>query len=83
MQRDSSEAANAIARGQQEVDSGVAVAQQAGAALEKIRQSAQNSSQVAAEIAVLVRQQTTASTRIAESINDVANMSGGDHSIHT
>lgn len=76
VQRDSSEAANAIARGQQEVDSGVAVAQQAGAALEKIRQSAQNSSQVAAEIAVLVRQQTTASTRIAESINDVANMSG-------
>ena len=75
VQRDSSEAVNAIARGQQEVDNGVVIAQQAGEALEKIRQSAQNSSQVAAEIAVLVRQQTTASTRIAESINDVANMS--------
>lgn len=75
VQRDSSGAVSAIARGQQEVDSGVVVAQQAGEALEKIRQSAQNSSQVAAEIAVLVRQQTTASTRIAESINDVANMS--------
>lgn len=75
VQRDSADAASAIAREQQEVESGVVVAQQAGEALEKIRQSAQNSSKVAAENAVLIRQQTTASTRIADSISDVANMS--------
>ena len=74
VQHDSSDAVNAIEQGQREVENGVAVAQKAGEALQKIGQSAQNSSRVAAEIAVLVREQTTASTRVAESIQDVTNM---------
>ena len=75
VQRDSAEAAKAIQRGQQEVEGGVTVAQEAAKALDEIAESAQNSSQVAAEIAVLVRQQTTASTAVADSVKDVANMS--------
>ncbi len=75
VQRDSAEAAKAILRGQQEVEGGVTVAQEAATALDEIAESAQNSSQVAAEIAVLVRQQTTASTAVADSVKDVANMS--------
>ena len=75
VQRDSVDAVNAIVQEQQEVHSGVVVAHQAGEALEKIRRSAQNSSKVAAEIAILIRQQTTANTRIADSMTDVANMS--------
>ncbi len=74
VQRDSSDAANAIEQGQQEVDYGVQVAQEAGAALNKISQSVGNSSGVAAEIAVLVRQQTTASIHIAESVRGVTSM---------
>lgn len=74
VQRDSSDAVNALEQGQREVESGVAVAHRAGEALQKIGHSAENSSRVAAEIAVLVREQTTSSTRIAESIQDVTNM---------
>jgi len=74
VQRDSSDAAGAIAQGQQEVERGVAVANQAGGALNKIGQSAQNSSTVAAEIAVLVRQQTIDSIKVADSTKDVASM---------
>lgn len=74
VQRDSSDAVNALEQGQQEVEHGVAVAHKAGEALQKIGQSAKNSSNVAAEIAVLVREQTTASTGVAESIRDVTNM---------
>ena len=74
VQRDSAAAAEAIAQGQDEVNSGVLVAHQAGEALQKIGQSAEHSSTVAAEIAVSVRQQTTASLHVAESIKDVANM---------
>lgn len=74
VQKDSSDAAHAIEQGQREVEHGVNVAREAGKALNKIGQSAQNSSGVAAEIAVLVREQTTASSHIAESIRDVTNM---------
>jgi len=75
VQRDSSDAAKAIQRGQEEVRGGVVAAQEAATALDEIAASAGNSSQVAGEIAVLVRQQTTASTNVADSMKDVANMS--------
>jgi methyl-accepting chemotaxis protein len=74
VQRDSSDAVSAIRQGQREVESGVMVAREAGEALKKIGQSAENSSGVAAEIAVLVRQQTTTNTQVAESIQDVTSM---------
>jgi methyl-accepting chemotaxis protein len=74
VQQDSLDAVTELDRGQQEVENGVLVAREAGEALTKIAQSAQNSSDVAAEIAVLVREQTTASNRVAESIQDVTNM---------
>ena len=64
----------ALAQGQREVENGVADAYQAGEALKKIGQSAENSSGVAAEIAGLVREQTSASTQVAESLRDVTNM---------
>lgn len=74
VQQESSEAVITLEQGQKEVESGVMVAREAGEALQKIATSAQNSSGVAAEIAVLVRQQTTASNRVAASIQDVASM---------
>jgi methyl-accepting chemotaxis protein len=74
VQRDSSNAVSTLAKGQREVEDGVAIAHKAGEALKKIGQSAENSSDVAAEIAVLVREQTNASTHVAESIQDVTNM---------
>jgi len=74
VQRDSSDAVSAIGQGQREVESGVMVAREAGEALKKIGQSAENSSGVAAEIAVLVRQQTTTNSQVVESIQDVTNM---------
>lgn len=76
VQGDSSDAVKAIEQGQREVRSGVIVADKAGEALNKIGRSAENSADVAAEIARLVRQQTTASTQVAESIQDVTNMIG-------
>lgn len=83
VQQDSADAVEALDRGQQEVESGVLVARETGNALKKIGESAQNSSNVAAEIAVLVRKQTTASNRVAASIKDVTNMiseiSGATH----
>jgi methyl-accepting chemotaxis protein len=74
VQHDSSNAVQALEQGQREVENGVADAYQAGEALKKIGQSAENSSGVAAEIAVLVREQTSASTQVAESLRDVTNM---------
>ncbi|GAK57559.1 methyl-accepting protein RppA [Candidatus Vecturithrix granuli] len=74
VQGDSADAAKAIGQGQREVKNGVMIARQAEKALQKIEQSTKNSAGVAAEIAILVRQQTTASTQVAESIHDVANM---------
>ncbi|MBD3305779.1 HAMP domain-containing protein [candidate division KSB3 bacterium] len=74
VQRDSSDAAQAIEQGKREVEIGGQVARQAGQALKKIGQSSDNSSQVTAEIAVSLRQQTTASIQIADSIRDVAKM---------
>lgn len=74
VQKESSQAAEELTHGQQEVESGVTVAREAGEALQKIADSARNSSDVAAEIATLVRQQTTASNRVAASIQDVADM---------
>ena len=74
VQHDSSNAVQALEQGHREVENGVADAYQAGEALKKIGQSAENSSGVAAEIAVLVREQTSASTQVAESLRDVTNM---------
>ncbi len=74
VQSDSSDAVNTIEKGLQEVEHGVAVAHQAGEALNKIGQSARNSSEVATEMAVSVRQQTEAHTHITESIQDVTSM---------
>jgi methyl-accepting chemotaxis protein len=74
VQKESAEAVEALSHGQREVEGGVLVAREAGDALQKIARSAQNSSEVAAEIAVLVRQQTTASNKVAASIHDVADM---------
>lgn len=74
VQRDSLDAVKAIEQGQHEVQNGVAVAHNAGEALNKIRQSAGNSSEVAAEMAGSVRQQTIAHTQIVESIKGVTNM---------
>lgn len=74
VQGDSADAVKAIGQGQHEVENGVMIARETGDALQKIEQSTKNSADVAAEIAILVRQQTTASTQVAESIQDVANM---------
>lgn len=74
VQNDSSEAATAIERGLREVEHGVAVAQQTGDALKKIGASAANSSQVAAEMAKSIRQQTEAHLHITESIQNVTSM---------
>ncbi len=74
VQRDSSQAVNVIKQGQEKVEHGVVIANQAGTALRKIRESAGNSAQVAADIAAVVRQQTTTHTDIAKSIQDVSKM---------
>lgn len=74
VQNDSTDAVNAIEQGMKEVEHGVAVTHQAGGALKKIGDSAENSSQVAAEMASSLHQQTQAHTHITESIQDVTNM---------
>jgi len=74
VQDDSSDAVSVIKEGQRKVENGVIVAHQAGDALEKIEQSAMNSSEMAAEIATSIHQQTTAHTDIARSIQNVARM---------
>lgn len=74
VQHDSSDAVKTIEQGQQEVEHGVVDAHSAGEALSQIRQSAEESSKVAAEMATSVHQQTTAQTHIVESIHDVTNM---------
>ncbi len=74
VQRDSLDAVKAIKQGQHEVRSGVTVAHNAGEALNKIRQSAGNSSEVAAEMAEAVRGQRVTHTQIVESIKGVTDM---------
>lgn len=74
VQHDSSDAVKTIEQGQQEVEHGVMDAHSAGEALSQIRQSAEESSKVAAEMAISVYQQTVAHTHIVESIRDVTNM---------
>ena len=74
VQKDSSDAAKAIEQGRQEVENGVRIANEAGTALNKIGESADNSSKVSAEIAVLVRQQSSSSSHVADSMKDVADM---------
>ena len=74
VQQDSSEVANAVKQGQDRVEHGMKVAHKAGEALEKIERSAANSAQLTAEIADLVRQQTTSSTTISNSLQEVSTM---------
>lgn len=74
VQNDSFDAVNAIEHGRKEVEHGVMVTHQAGEALKKIGGSAENSSQVAAEMANSLHQQTQAHAHITESIQDVTNM---------
>ena len=74
VQHDSSDAAHTIEEGLHEVEHGVALAHQAGEALKKIASSSENSSQVAAEMALAVRQQTEAHLHITESIQNVTGM---------
>jgi len=74
VQRDASNAVQAIRQGQEKVNNGVIVANQAGAALQKIGESAAKSAHVAAEIAAVVRQQTTTYTDIAQSLRDFSKM---------
>ncbi len=74
VQKDSSDAVKAIEQGRQEVKNGVRVANEAGTALNKIGESADNSSKVAAEIAVLVRQQSSSSSHVADSMENMADM---------
>ena len=74
VQKDSSDAVKAIEQGQQEVEHGVSDAHNVGDALNQIRQSAEESSKVTAEMAVSLHQQTTAHTHIVESIRDVTDM---------
>ncbi len=74
VQCDSSDAVHAIKEEQQKVENGVMVAHQARAALQKIRESAGNSLEVATEIATVVRQQTSTHTDIARSIQNVSRM---------
>ena len=74
VQKDSSDAAEVIEQGRREVEIGVHIANETGTALNKIGESADNSSKVAAEIAVLVRQQSSSSSHVADSMKDVANM---------
>lgn len=74
VQHDSSEAVSTIKQEQQKVEDGVVIAHQAGAALQKIGESAGNSLEVATEIAEVVRQQTFTHTDIANSIQNVSSM---------
>ncbi len=74
VQQDTVDAVQAIEQGQHEVQQGVTVAHNAGEALQKIRQSAGNSSEVAAEMAGAVRQQTSVHIQIADSTKGVADM---------
>ncbi len=74
VQQNSSKAVDVIQQGQQKVEHGVVIANQAGEALQKIRESAGNSARVAAEIATVVRQQTTRHSEIADSLQDVSKM---------
>ncbi|GAK59557.1 methyl-accepting protein RppA [Candidatus Vecturithrix granuli] len=74
VQNDSFDAVNAIEHGRKEVEHGVTVTHQAGEALKKIGDSAENSSQVAAEMARSLHQQTQAHAHITGSIQDVTNM---------
>ena len=74
VQHDSLQAATVITRGQAKVEEGVAVAQKAGGALEQIEQSARNSSALTAEIAALIRQQTTSSTTLTNALQEVSDL---------
>lgn len=74
VQKDSGAAVKAIQQGQTEVRRGVLVAHQAEEALNKIRQSAENSAKVAADIATLVRQQASTHAHITDSIREVSEM---------
>jgi methyl-accepting chemotaxis protein len=74
VQANSNQAVDDITTGQKIVEDGVRLAQQAGDALAKIEQSAEQSATVTAGIATLVRQQTITHADIARSIQDVAQM---------
>ncbi|PIE29919.1 hypothetical protein CSA57_06420 [candidate division KSB3 bacterium] len=74
VQKDSSDAAKVIELGRHEVKTGVCIANEAGDALNKIGESAEHSSEVAAEIAVLVRQQSSSSKHVGDSVKDMAEM---------
>ncbi|GAK59122.1 methyl-accepting chemotaxis protein [Candidatus Vecturithrix granuli] len=74
VRRNSSEAVEAIRQGQREVENGGVVAQNAGEAMQKIRQSAMNSAAVVTEIDEFMGQQTTLHTGIAESFTGVSLM---------
>ncbi len=74
LQHDSMDAVKVIEHGQSEVDHGVTIAQDAGAALQKIAEGVQNSSKAAGEIADLVNQQKTAHAQITESMKHIATM---------
>ena len=74
VQRESSGVATAIQQAQRQVEDGVVLAHKAGEALQKIEQSAGSSSQLTAEIAASVQQQTTTSTDITRSMQGVVGM---------
>jgi methyl-accepting chemotaxis protein len=71
VQKDTADAATVIAQGEDEVRKGVVVADQVGKALDKIRQSAVDSAEIATDIANTIHLQTATHSKIAQSVRDV------------
>lgn len=74
VQKEVSIAVTAIRQGQNEVQRGVLLAKTADDALHKIRESAENSSNLAIEIDELVAQQAKSQTRMIDKIHGVSQM---------
>lgn len=74
VQKEVAVAVKAIRQGQNEVQRGVQLAQKADDALHKIRESAENSSNLAIEIDELVAQQAKSQTRMIDEIHSVSRM---------
>ena len=74
VQKEVSIAVTAIRQSQNEVQRGVLLAKNADDALHKIRESAENSSNLAIEIDELVAQQAKSQTRMIDKIHDVSQM---------
>ena len=64
-----------VAQGVELADSSVAYAEQAGAAIAKLREMAQRVSEIVGDVDVALREQSAASTEVAKKIEDIATQS--------